>query len=299
MNGWGTKGIARTIPTNPLAGVATFVGELRQVPQRFDPLKWKEAIKDLRKLPRRTAEEWLNFNFGYVPVVNDIKKFVDVTAKHDQYVTRLIRNSGKNVRRRVDLYSNQTSDSVVISENAYGTPILATEAYLRTGRVTRSVTTTEKIWFSGCYTYWLPSEVLGKRHGNNISQRKRIRQILYGDKVDVDTLWNLAPWTWALDWIGTSGDVIHNMNAFANDELVMRYGYVMRMYETRVDFALDGVVLRVAGPVSASQTCFLTNKQRSKATPYGFGINPSGFTARQWATIGALGISRVPNSLRV
>jgi len=294
MNALGASGISRSIPTNPLAGLATFTGELRQLPQAFNPHKWKEALKDLRKLPRRTAEEWLNFNFGYVPIVNDIKKFHKVTTNHAKYAERLVRNSGKDVRRGATVYNNAQTFSEVISENAYGDPPLPVDAYVKTGTVRRDITLNQKCWFKGAFTYHLPDPGIDKWLGD--VRELRIRQILYGSKVvDIDTLWNLAPWTWALDWMTNAGDVLHNLNSFTQDGLVMRYGYIMYQSDLAVTFSLDGLILKDQGGVSAKQTCFLTSKQRSKATPYGFGLDPGTFSARQVATIAALGITRGGN----
>jgi hypothetical protein len=39
-------------------------------------------------------------------------------------------------------------------------------------------------------------------------------------------------------------------------------------------------------------------KRRIKSTPFGFGLSPGSFTARQWSILAALGMTRGPRSLR-
>ena len=83
-----------------------------------------------------------------------------------------------------------------------------------------------------------------------------------------------------------------NLTAFSNDSLVMRWGYIMCKYTCRDTYLLEGVRLKgmPSGPVS--QTFVTQVKKRNRATPYGFGLDPATFTTRQWAILGALGISR-------
>jgi len=115
---------------------------------------------------------------------------------------------------------------------------------------------------------------------------------LWGLRISPELLWELTPWSWAADWVGNVGEVIHNLSAFSNDKLVLRWGYIMFKYTCRDTYLLEGVRLKgmPSGPVS--QTFVTQVKKRNRATPYGFGLDPAAFTTRQWAILGALGISR-------
>jgi len=40
-----------------------------------------------------------------------------------------------------------------------------------------------------------------------------------------------------------------------------------------------------------------TRKQRFRANPYGFARNPNSFSGKQWAILGALGLTKAPRRL--
>jgi hypothetical protein len=117
---------------------------------------------------------------------------------------------------------------------------------------------------------------------------------LFGTRLTPATLWELTPWSWAADWFGNIGDIIHNASALGDDGLVIRYGYIMDSYESIVTYTQEGPIGINHGPVinSLSLTRIHTLKRRYRATPYGFGLIPADFTTRQKAIVAALGISR-------
>lgn len=121
---------------------------------------------------------------------------------------------------------------------------------------------------------------------------------MFGLRLDPELLWNLAPWSWALDWVGNYGDVIGNISAFTQDGLVMNYGYMMEHITVDTSYVLVGLALKGnASDVNPIQVISQEVKSRRRATPYGFGKNPDSFSNRQWSIIAALGISKVPRSL--
>jgi hypothetical protein len=108
-----------------------------------------------------------------------------------------------------------------------------------------------------------------------------------------DVLWQVTPWTWAVDWFSNAGDVISNWSAFHIDGLVMRWGYQMEHSIIRDTYSLVGArdVSGDAQPVS--DVTFITEtKVRVKATPYGFGIDLGGLSPFRLSILAALGLSR-------
>jgi len=49
--------------------------------------------------------------------------------------------------------------------------------------------------------------------------------------------------------------------------------------------------------IGASERRITSVKQRSVATPFGFGLDPGAFSPKQWSIIAALGFSKAPRSL--
>lgn len=116
---------------------------------------------------------------------------------------------------------------------------------------------------------------------------------LLGTRLTPEVLWNLAPWSWAADWITNTGDVLHNISMFAQDGLVLRYGYVMEETIIERTWTLHGVGFKSSpGPYNFSSTLREIHKVRRKATPFGFGVSEEAFTPRQYSILAALGMSR-------
>jgi hypothetical protein len=120
----------------------------------------------------------------------------------------------------------------------------------------------------------------------------------YADKVlgaslTPETLWNLAPWSWAVDWFSNTGDVLHNLQSFQSDGLVMRYGYMMVHTIVKDTYRLSSSNLGNDSSSGVSPLAYVTEtKTRAKANPYGFGASWNGLSPHQLAILGALGITR-------
>lgn len=292
LNAKGTTAIARTLPTNPLSGMGQFLGELRQLPSIPDIRKWFTKARNFSRL-RAAGSNYLNVVFGWLPFVKDVKDFARVASKSPGIIDNYVRNSGRGMRRR---FNFPTTDTTVIEYTtpSYGEPVLLTPFYVSPGTLTKTVRTITKQWFSGSFTYYLPG-VEGPL--NYMKSFESTAHRLYGLRLDLDLLWRLTPWSWAVGWVSNAGDVVRNFSAFQNDGLVMKYGYIMETKTIITTWSLAGLRLSGGRTVSCTQTVTQTVKQRVKATPYGFGLLASGFTPKQWSIIAALGISRAPRSL--
>jgi len=286
----GTTAIARTIPTNPVAGAAQFLGELREGLPTIPGSSYvnRGGLGGL-------ADEYVNVEFGIKPIVSDLQKFGEAFRTSSEVLDQLERDSGRLVRRRYSFPEvREVSEPEVLSSNiSYGSPPLRLanpSAFLQTsGRLTKQRVVTTRYWFSGAYTYYYD------RGDSTRSRMKRTEQNLaklFGLRLTPELLWELTPWSWLVDWKSNMGDAIHNFSAFHNDGLVMRYGYMMCHMTISDTYLLDGVVYAdgTGGPLA--QTFTTEVKKRVKATPYGFGLDPDAFTPRQWAILSALGISK-------
>lgn len=107
----------------------------------------------------------------------------------------------------------------------------------------------------------------------------------------MDTLYALTPWSWALDWVSNVGDIVTNMQQFSNDNLVLKYGYVMHnrrvTTSARLSCVTKGGTAMHTSLISVNET-----KMRIQANPYGFGSEFSDLSPYQLGVIAALGLSR-------
>jgi hypothetical protein len=288
----GTQAINSSLPTNPLAGMGQFLGELREgIPRIPDPFDLKNNSYQFLHSSRHLGGEFLNVEFGWKPFIKDLKDLMKTVRHQAAEIEKFDRNSGRHIRRRRSILED-SSAATFNDGNSFGFPSIGSLATSSAGQITRTVITTRKAWFSGAFTYYLPPA----GGPGKWARYAQLANKLYGLRVTPELLWELAPWSWLIDWKVDLGSIIGNWSAFANDGLVMHYGYVCETKVETTTWQLQN--LRHNGvSYNVEQFRVKTTKVRRKATPYGFGLNPSSFSTKQWGIIGALGISRVPKGL--
>jgi hypothetical protein len=283
----GATAIARCKPDNSVASLSTFLGETFRegLPHLLGSRTWES-----RTLSARNAgDEYLNAQFGWKPLVSDITKFGNAVTHLDKVLAQYERDAGKLVRRKYYFPLKKSVSDSVIKTGAfpYG-PIQNDQRVQTYGTVVRRRETLQRQWFSGAFTYYLPS---GYDSRNKLSRMALLADRL-GLSLTPDTLWNLAPWSWAVDWFSNTGDVISNVTSFKADGLVLWYGYIM---ETSIvtdtysmdDFRFTGSDFRVPRLTVVTET-----KVRRRADPYGFGVHWDTLSTFQLSILSALGITR-------
>jgi len=287
----GATAIARTLPTNPVSDAAVFAGELRN--DGLPRLPLFHSLQDKVKWYKSLGDEYLNVEFGWKPFVADLQKFALAAHTSHKVLTQYERDSGRGVRRKYAFPTLRTVTRTQLS-NGVPSPSLNT-SYYNLGQSDQKAFKTRlditETWFSGCFTYYLN---MGDSARDRLARHAQEAKKLFGVRLTPEVLYNLAPWSWAVDWVANIGDVIHNISAFSQDGLVMRYGYIMQRhyvadtYELGLFKTINGTYLK-----PTTQTFVTEVKVRKKASPYGFGINPASFTAGQISIIAALGLSRL------
>jgi len=151
---------------------------------------------------------------------------------------------------------------------------------------------TDERWFRGAFRYYIPTgPTLLDKFSGWMSQADH----LLGVKLTPEVLWNIGPWSWAVDWFTNTGDIMKNISNLGKDGLVMQYGYSMatrsyiRKYEAT--FNTRGIYDPPLYRTTTRETS-LVIKQRRPATPYGFGTNLSTLSPKQIAIMTALGLSK-------
>jgi hypothetical protein len=296
LNAFGTVAISRCSPTNPVAqlSVATLEGYKDGLPSLLGHSLWEERTN----LARGAGSEYLNSEFGWKPLVSDVKSFAYGVANMGDLNNQFFRDAGKPVRRRYSFPSQVSVQSDVINAKAqYGGPFdTGTLDQVRpflTSQITRDRRITVDRWFSGAFTYHAPPELFGDAGAH----AARAVEIL-GMDLNPSTLWEAAPWSWAADWFSNTGDVLNNLNNYSQYGQVLKYGYIMEHSVCRDTYTQDGIPNGGFDPTKVSFTghpnsfviCSET-KIRRRASPFGFGVSLGSLTPAQIAIIGALGLS--------
>jgi len=288
----GTTAIANTIPTNPAVGVGQLIGESME---RLPAFPGAAVLGRSGNVKRTSglADEYLNVQFGLKPLLNDITGIVQTQREASVLLRQLERDSGRHIRRRYRFPEERTIETLSAEGDVRQPyPPISTQHYDSggsRGAYTWRRETVKRIWFSGCYSYLYHQ---GQTLWDKLVRLEQEGNRLYGLRLSPELAWELAPWSWLADWKSNAGDVITNLSAFSRDGLVLRWGYVMcdlRITDTHTVRAN----LKV-GRRTLVQSFTTHVKKRTRATPYGFGLDPDwkDFSAYQLSILAALGISR-------
>jgi hypothetical protein len=281
---WGGEGISRTLPTVPEASVVTAIGELGmalpRVPAisrfRFNRGKGGVDVDTTRPTLGEASDEFLNYTFGIAPTVSDAESFYSATADADKIIAQYQRDANRKVRRRISLLDESST-----TFSTHLTPQIPLGHYLFDplgNAVTpciHTTTTRTRVWFSGSYQYSLPPLESNLR---KLSEFNR----LYGVVPTPEDLWNLTAWSWLADWHVNAGSVLRNLSTLSRDGIRVHYAYVMM--EKSVEYTYSNAGNTV--------TFVDSNKNRVKASRFGFGLKPGSLSNKQRAILTALGVSR-------
>lgn len=291
--GQGTTAIARTLPTNPNVSLPNFVGELYRdgIPSAIGASTLRGRLKDYRSL----GDEYLNIEFGWKPFLADLQGIAQSVMDSEKILSQLHRDANTLVRRRYD-FPSTVGTAATLTPNTrpwpggtFGKWAFGGSAPI--GTLTISESTSVDTWFSGAYRFYLP---LGDSQVDRFRRFSTEANKLLGLRLTPEVVWNLTPWTWLGDWVSNIGDVIHNISAFSQDDLVMKYGYIMQHTNMQRHATMTLKTPRSDGASVYNLTYFLDRKIRMKGTPYGFAADWLSFSPRQLAILGALGISNSP-----
>jgi hypothetical protein len=274
----GTTSIARTIPTNPSAQMAVAFTETAK--DGLPHLIGSTAVKSQVKAARKAGDEYLNYQFGWLPLVSDVKKFAHSVLHGDEIMRGYYKGSSKKLRRSFEYPGTGGESSWIGGGFVDGSLALGGTAYV-------TDVTSQRRWFSGCFKYYVP--ISAQQQGRFSYYRTRAEHLL-GLELTPEVMWNVAPWSWALDWFADTGDVLHNISRLGKDGLAMQYGYQMCHGLTSREISFIGTEPLIKGQTSYYKRTFET-KQRIPASPYGFGISFEGLSNTQKAITVALGLT--------
>lgn len=294
VTSFGATGWNKFAPGKASADLGVFLAELRDLPRMLKGTAnafhdtWR-AMGGSRSgfTPKKVADHWLNTQFGWLPFINDMRKFYNTQKKLERILDYIQRNNGHWVRRGGTVRQVQDSDVIYESDTVSAhLPTLTSQFYAdpqAPGSQRRTRLTSERVWFEGKFRYWIP------RIGTPKWRRNTVRQ-LFGGTISPSVLWEATPWSWLVDWFSNAGDVYANMNTGWAENLAAKYAFVMGTTEKSV--VVDSTLRMNGGPLTHTWEFGYHRKHRVPANPFGFGLTWDDLSARQLSILGALGVSR-------
>lgn len=275
-------------PTRPRCSLGQATVEFKDIPRmlKTSAFQFRERYSGPTHWSKRTADQWVNINFGWVPFLNDLSDFYKLTSKLNSRYQQLQRDNNKWVRRGGTVSSNSAS-SLIRSDTGTvgiwpGVQALSqnTSCYSRNYVLKQS----QNVWFSARFKYHLPK--------NETWRWAKSMLMLYGMVPSPALVWELTPWSWLADWVSNFGDVTEWLSSMLFEDLCAKYAYVMGTTQNCVDCTCTGQDGH-GQEISVKAYALQERKQRVPATSFGFGLTSSDFSARQWSILGALGLSRL------
>lgn len=293
---------ARSAPSAAVFNASTFLGELNEGLPKLSSAVLQNGIKDFRDL----GKDYLNVEFGWKPFVSSLYD-MGMALK---LATSQLAPQGQAVHRSYSLPAKreaQTTSSTgalgISSSNIRGfvAPSVPFQGSNPSGVQTTGPnasgdwmkTTSSQRWFEGLFTSFYPLDFAPDSYLSRLN-------VLADLSITPETLYELAPWSWLVDWNLRIGDSIHANLLRANDLLVMHYGYAMEhtVYTTECSFRVTGstdtsTVKYTGFPPKGRLFASTVYKRRLRACPFGFKVNPTNsLSASQLGILGALGLTK-------
>jgi len=306
----GSRVINDTVPTHPAAGVSNMLGELYRdglpgIPIGFlNDIKRPNGLRDIVRGIREGGSQGLNVVFAWQPLLSDVEKLLKAVIQAPLIMEQYARDSGRSIRRKRKYPATYQTETLPVSGYHdllwFDDDLQSLMTYGYGGnpqRTTGEIRSSRQISFSGAYTYYLANDGKAIRGLEYAAQQA---QHLLGLGVTPEVLWNLAPWSWLSDWIWNFGDALSAASAFQRDGLVLRYGYLMchdvveKTYSFPLSHPINGNYLQWDMGKACTITLRTERKMRVRATPFGFGLDPASFDARQIGILALLGMSNAP-----
>jgi len=293
LEAMGATAVSRCSPTNEASNLLTAVGEIVKdgFPASASHRNWQERAS----IARSAGSEYLNQQFGWLPLVNDVLQFADAVRNANSIMSQYERDMGKLVRRRYQFPSELSTDpevdlgAALFPDGVSSTPGSSAVLPITPGRLVKSVVKQTDTWFSGAFSYGIPLNSTS-REGTATLAAKADK--LFGISLTPDVLWELAPWSWVVDWFSNVGDVLSNVSDALSQGLVMQYGYIMEHTTHSVTYSVKDL-LQGGKPIPLAPIRLVTeSKTRVRANPFGFGVSWDGLSPYQLSILAALGISR-------
>lgn len=187
-----TKAFADTNPSAAKVDLAVFIAELRDLPGLFKNIG--------SSMSKYGANEYLKYQYGWRPLIKDLRKLFDVLDHFDKRLNTVLRlhQYGSVKRRYEELPLYSYSGPMMAWLPTPGLPVTEEISIPCSGQFT------QKRWAVLKWKADLPESFFAV----SADIKTSVRRALFGGTIDGATLWQLMPWSWLIDWSTNLGDYI-------------------------------------------------------------------------------------------
>jgi len=282
----------RTAPTSEVFDAAQFFGELREGLPSIVPSLLKGKIAFFKDL----GSDYLNVEFGWKPFLNDLQNAVKALNSAQQSISRPY--GPVHRYREVEDPTLSTVTDELMSISVGGTPgafipykemkrlypDYVDMGGLQTFQGQSVAIVDRRNWFEANF-FLLPK--LGYDPSSYLSRLDS----LVNTRITPATLWELAPWSWLIDWGLRIGDALQTAESLEDDRVHAQYAYGMS--HTRVKRVDTAFASATTNGASISAAYLFERKERVRANPYGFKVGGfAGLNTWQQSILLALGLTK-------
>jgi hypothetical protein len=253
----------------------------RLVKGKLDSVK---SIVSSLSNPKGLADWLLAIQFGWKPLVSDIRKLIDIFFKIDKRVDFILRNGGIPLFRRLPARDPIVTDEDLFNYEGPEDQGWMIDAFPPSGfeeienrfkcKLTCRTTVTESA--TGVFIYFL---------GDIPPTRADLKLRLLGLKVNESLLWEATRWSWLVDWFADLGSIIANIQSHLRDRLVSLYAYSQRHTVREYKWLASN------GFYEVSVKRVFDTKRRERIDPFGLAPEVS-LSDLQLGILVALGLTR-------
>jgi hypothetical protein len=290
LDRYGTEAVSFVAPTNPAATIAEGIAEI--IREGIPTVPGIQGWKNRANLLRAAGSEFLNYEFGWAPLIREIEATSKAVSAHGSIMAQYARDAGKRVRRQYHFPIIRSATGGTYSTNTSAELPGGGSSYFidssHPAILSSSTTIERRRWFSGAFSYALPST--GNAWQEMLRGTDQANHLLGINVLSPEVLWALTPWSWAVDWFSDAGDLVNDLAQFKINGLVMPYGFIMEESTVKQSYELSRSGLYNC-PVPPPSYTEIVWKLRRPANPFGFGIGWEDLSPTQLAIAAAVGIS--------
>jgi hypothetical protein len=300
----GSAAIRLTQPNSPNASVAQLLLELRRDLPKI-PLKDLSKVLTLKDLRQMAGSEVLNSVFGWAPLIRDVQAYCVAVLRSAEVLGRFYEqhasaprnwHSGPTTTLKRSLTSSTFNASPAPGTSINWTGSTANRVFIPGSAFSTTEQNTTYGWrFSGAYEYVL---VEGSTFLDKMRRFEQDANVLLGTRITPELLWELAPWSWLIDWYAEIGNFIAVNSRLGQDGLVLQYGYLTALTTQRT--LCTASITDQRGLRHTVKTLYVSSERRRlRALPYGFQVNSmANLNAPKILVLASIAISRDGKRIR-
>lgn len=247
------------------------------------------------------ADNFLNQQFGWIPFVQDVYDICNVAINAKEFMIELQNMNNQWTKRKGTLFDTTVGDAII---NQLGSGI-GIRVQPRGNLLDQCVDTggdgvpyryfvsehiRQRVWAEGKAKFYRPEFDTSLLSHDDPTMEVRRYITLLGARVTPALLYKITPWTWLIDWFTTIGSTLDGLEAAALDGVVYKDLYCMH-YQER-ELVLHQSIKFPSGLHNLEfRRRFVSKNRTIPEVPFGFGLSPTMLSGKQWAILGALGLT--------